>query len=310
MEVSLLLAEKITSMFLMCICGYAVVKLGLLKPRDSKILSIVLVYICSPCVSIYSFQIDCTADKLRGLLFAVVVVAVIHMFFIGFTRLIGRFFKLSSIERASIIYSNCGNLVIPLVTGVLGEQWLFYTSAYLLVQTFLIWTHGAVLVGKDGGADIRKILSNPNIAAIVIGFLLFAAHIRLPAVVTDCMGGFTDTIGPLAMVITGMLIGDADLKGIFTGKRAWLVCFCRLLLVPAAVAVLAAASGIASLHPDGKMILMVVMLAVSASVANTVTQQAQIFGNNPVYASSINVLSVVGCIATMPSMILLFETLV
>jgi hypothetical protein len=52
---------------------------------------------------------------------------------------------------------------------------------------------------------------------------------------------------------------------------------------------------------------MVVMLAVSASAANTVTQQAQIFDNKPVYASSINIMSVVGCIVTMPIMIFLVE---
>jgi hypothetical protein len=55
------------------------------------------------------------------------------------------------------------------------------------------------------------------------------------------------------------------------------------------------------------MIIMVVMLAVSASAANTVTQQAQIFDNKPVYASSINIMSVVGCIVTMPIMIFLVE---
>jgi hypothetical protein len=244
---------------------------------------------------------------MKGLAFAIALAIVIHIIMILFTRVIGKPFRLNSIERASIIYSNCGNLVIPLVTGVLGEEWLFYTSAYMLVQTTLIWTHGAILIGKNDNTDVRKILSNPNIAAIAIGFLLFLTQIRLPSVVVDCMGGFSDMIGPIAMLVTGMLIGDADLKEVFTRKRAWLVCFCRLILLPVVVLALIKVTGVAGIHPDGKMIIMVVMLAVSASAANTVTQQAQIFDNKPVYASSINIMSVVGCIVTMPIMIFLVE---
>ena len=111
------------------------------------------------------------------------------------------------------------------------------------------------------------------------------------------------------MIVTGMLIGDADLKSVFTRKRAWLVCLCRLVLIPVAVIAAIKVTGIAALHPEGKMILTIIMLAVASSVANTVTQEAQIFDNNPFYASSINVMSVVGCIVTMPVMIFLVETL-
>ncbi len=312
MEVSLLLAERIASMFLMCLFGYAIVKWKLLKPSDSKILSVVLVYICTPCVNIYSFQIDYTKSKLAGLVFSILVVLAIHIFMIVFTKLIGRLFRLNSVERASIIYSNSGNMVIPLVTNIFGEEWLFYTTAFGLIQTILIWTHGAVLIGKNDRADvdIKKILSNPNIITILAGAILFLAHIHLPAVINDCFSGFTNIVGPVAMIVTGMLIGNADLKAVFTRKRAWLVCLCRLVLIPIAVIVMLRITGIAALHPEGKMILTIIMLAVASSVANMVTQQAQIFDNDPVYASSINVMSVVGCIATMPLMIFLVEALI
>lgn len=112
------------------------------------------------------------------------------------------------------------------------------------------------------------------------------------------------------MLVTGMLIGDADLKSVFTRKRAWFVCLCRLVLIPAAVIAVIKFTGIASLHSEGKMILTIIMLAVASSVANMVTQQAQIFDNDPVYASSINIMSVIGCIVTMPVMIFLVETFI
>ena len=55
MELSLLLAEQIVSLFLFVAAGYASVKAGLFKSEDSKVISNMVVYICSPCMVIYSF---------------------------------------------------------------------------------------------------------------------------------------------------------------------------------------------------------------------------------------------------------------
>ena len=58
MGLSSLLAEQILSMFLTMIVGYIIVKIGLFKETDSKIISNMVVYICSPCVIIDAFQIE------------------------------------------------------------------------------------------------------------------------------------------------------------------------------------------------------------------------------------------------------------
>ena len=45
MEISLLLMQQIAQLFLILIMGYAVVKAGLLKASDSRVLSVVMVYL-------------------------------------------------------------------------------------------------------------------------------------------------------------------------------------------------------------------------------------------------------------------------
>ena len=49
MEVSLLLMQQIAQLFIVLIMGYVVVKAGLLKASDSKVLSVVFVYLVMPC---------------------------------------------------------------------------------------------------------------------------------------------------------------------------------------------------------------------------------------------------------------------
>ena len=56
MDLALILGKQLLSMFIMIAVGYLLVKLGLLRPSDSKPLSILIIYVISPCVVFSSFQ--------------------------------------------------------------------------------------------------------------------------------------------------------------------------------------------------------------------------------------------------------------
>lgn len=52
MEISILLMEQITELFLMILMGYIIVKTGLLKGEDSKVISISSYSVCDhQCIS-------------------------------------------------------------------------------------------------------------------------------------------------------------------------------------------------------------------------------------------------------------------
>ena len=310
MEISVLLAEQITVLFLMGLVGFLAVKAGKFKEEDSRIISNAVVYICSPCVIINAFQITFTPDKLKGLLLAGGAAVLVHIILIGGGKLLSGPLHLNGIEKASVEYSNAGNLIVPLVSSVLGEEWVFYTTAYIIVQTVLIWTHGQSVIRQGQEKDYRKILLNPNIIAIAVGFILFATGIHLPSVVGQCISGFGDMIGPASMLVVGMIIGNVNLGWVFRQKRPYLICFMRLVLFPVITILIFALSGAERLHPDAEYILMVVLLATSAPVAVMVTQLAQIHGRDARYASVINVMSVISCIVTMPLMVLLYEAVI
>ena len=134
-------------------------------------------------------------------------------------------------------------------------------------------------------------------------------EIRLPVIVNECISGFGDMIGPASMMVVGMIIGNVDLKWVFCQKRPYFICFLRLIFFPMIIILIFACSGIRSLHPDAEYILMIVILAASAPAAVMVTQLAQIHDRDAVYASVINVMSVIFCIVTMPLMLLFYERL-
>ena len=70
MDISILLAKQIAQLFLMIFMGFLIVKTGLLKDEDSKVLSKIVLYLIVPCVIVNAFQVDYTPQAVRGLLIA------------------------------------------------------------------------------------------------------------------------------------------------------------------------------------------------------------------------------------------------
>lgn len=300
------LFQQILGLFCIMASGFGVVRLKLLRPEDSRILSLVSIYIIIPCVNINAFQIDYTPSVMRGFLLALVLAVVLHGVLLAINSLLKRF-GMSPVERLSVIYSNCGNLVIPLVAALFGSEWVIYASAFMGVQILFLWTHAKSVMSGQSQFDWRKILTNVNLITVVVGFILFLCHIRLPEVVGGVVASVASMIGPISMIMIGMMIGGAPLGKIFRNKRVYLISLLRLVAIPLV--------GIALLKPLGGLIrvehaetiLTIVLLAIITPVSTTTTQLAQFYNNDAEYSSAINVMTTLLCALTMPLMIALFR---
>ena len=67
MHISILLMEQIIELFIMILMGFIIVKAGIVKDEDSKVLSKIVLYLIIPCVIINAFQVDYTSKTVRGL---------------------------------------------------------------------------------------------------------------------------------------------------------------------------------------------------------------------------------------------------
>lgn len=305
--IGLILARKIFSMFLMIFAGVILTKARLLKAEESKTLSIITLYLIMPCTILSAFQVEYTAEIRNGLLLAVGASAVVNFGMIFITWLIGKPLRLDTVEKASLIYSNAGNLIIPIVTSVLGPEWVIYTSGFISVQVVLIWTHCKMLLCGENKVDFKKIVTNINMIAIFIGIIMFLTKLRFPYLVQDAVDTLGGMIGPVSMIVTGMLIGNTSWEKLKAYRRLWLVTALRLVGYPLLAVILFRYSGLAGLVPDGKNILLVTLLATIAPTASSVTQMAQIYGKDADYCSAINVVTTLMCFATMPLMVTLYQ---
>lgn len=309
MELSILLAKQIGSLFIMILFGYIVQKCNIVKFEDSKALSKLSLYLIFPCVIIDSFQISYSREKMLGLALAIIASIGVHILYIAMSYVVRKVIPINSIEHASLIYSNAGNLIIPLVAFVLGTEWVFYCSAYVAVQTVFIWTHGKSIIREARDFDLKQLLLNTQIIATIVGMLLFVTKTSLPEVLGNAVSATGSMVGPISMIITGIIIANMDLKKVFNNVRAYMVSAARLVIYPLIVVMLFCCSGMLNWHPEAGKILLIVLLASAAPAASSITQMAQIFEKDAYNASVINVMSIIFCIITMPVIVFIYQVL-
>lgn len=283
MHISILLMEQIVELFIMILMGFIIVKAGIVKDEESKVLSKIVLYLIIPCVIIKAFQVDYTSKTVNGLLLAL---------------------------AASVYYSNSGNLIVPIVTFILGQEWVLYGCVFMSVQLIFLWTHCKKIISRESSYDWKKIVLNINMISIVVGVILFFTRIRLPLIINDTIGSVGNMIGPASMIVTGILFAGMDLKKIFANRRLYFVSLLRMVVVPLIALLLIKLSHLAGISQDAPKIMLIVFLAVITPSASTVTQMCQVYGNDSKYASAINVITTLSAIVTMPVMVLLFENVI
>lgn len=301
------LAKKIAELFLILFATAGLVRLNVLKAENSKVLSRLSLYFVTPCVIFNSFQKELTPEIRSGLLTAAALALGFQLLFFLTAGFLRRFWKATEVELASVAFTNVGNLVIPLVAYAKGDEWVIYTSAYILVFNILFWTVGIRLFDSEHSPGLRKLLFNPNILAIAAGVIVLFTGLKLPEPLALAFSDVAGMIGPLSMMITGIIVGSMSFRGMFSQRRIFGVIFFRMVLA-SGLAVLVAVT-VAKALPVDRTIVMIPLLGALAPSASNINQVAILYNKDARYASSINVLTTLSCIATIPLWVTVFEAL-
>ena len=148
MQISLLLMQQIAQLFLILLMGYAVVKTGLLKASDSKVLSVVFVYLVMPCVVLNAFQIKDTPEIRTGLLYSMSIAVGMHVVFLLLNALFRKVLKLDAVEQVNIIYSNAAACATVTSMAQLYDRDASHSSAIYVLSTLLSILTMPLMIGS------------------------------------------------------------------------------------------------------------------------------------------------------------------
>ena len=322
------LVSKILSLLVLVGAGVVLVRTKLLKKEDSVALSKISVFLLSPCVIVGSFSMKVDGKAGQSLLLCFFYAILANFLFLFLGTLLRKPLHLSPVEEMSMEYTNCGNFVLPIVASVLGEEYLLYVSAYITVYNLLVWTHGIHLFqGKAGqhkeeqckenqsekeqsrGGQKQnpflKILFNPNILAILFGVFLFFTKVSLPAPISLAISDLGKMIGPISMLITGIVLGSMPFKKIVFYRRIYMVAAFRLLFFPFIYLLLISVFSRIDGFLDNPVLFLVSFLSAMAPAAANVSQFAILYGKEEEYASCINIFTTLCTIISMPILVYL-----
>lgn len=156
MEYGITILQQCAIMFIMLVIGFACYKGKWISQSGSKQLSSLVLNLANPLLVFLSYQTDFHAELLSGMLYSLLFSVISYALCIFFAYLVlpNKAGANARIERFSVIYSNCGFIGIPLVSGIFGTEGVLYLNSYITMFTLLCWSHGVMMM--KGQRDFRS----------------------------------------------------------------------------------------------------------------------------------------------------------
>ena len=289
----LILIKQILVMLAMMSIGVILFKLGQLDEKGVGQLSNLALYVATPCVVIRALAIPFDAEKIS----TGVLVMLFFLIIFAVSVVIGRFGcgKADRVGTFAVVFSNSGFVGIPLIQGILGEEYVFYVTMTMVVGTITFWTYGVLLMSGDKNeVSVKKILTNPNLIAVVVGMILFFTIDELPYVILQTLNGMANMNTGLGMVILGATLGASNVGLMVTDTRLYKAIALRLVVVPLACI------PILLLMPVPFEVRMVMMIIAAAPAASATSMLALKYGADYSYGTGLSIGTTIVSMLTMP----------
>lgn len=300
----ILIFEQLVKMFFILLLAFLCYRIGLVNQEGNKSISNLLLMIVNPVLIITVYQTEYDPGLVQGLLLSFLAAALTHVLGIVVSTVFIRSGSGAdySIERFSAMYSNCGFIGIPLIGSVLGDTGVFYLSAYMTMFNLFTWTHGVILMEKK--CSLKNLvhgLLSPMFIATLAAIALFFLRIEIPSVLLDSMDYIADMNTPLAMMVAGFSVAQADILKMCRNLRLYYVSTVKLVLFPLCTIPLLLVLRLP------QEVSMTILIAAACPTATTGTMMAIRYRQNYTYASEIFALSTVLSVSTMPVVVLIAE---
>ena len=235
----LIMLRNVLVFVLLALPGYLLVKIGLIKEKESSVLSKLLTYVGMPFLILSStLNISFSGKFTKN----IILIGVIGIFFT-----VGTFFlsallvnkkdeeKKRGMVRFCMVFSNNGFLGIPLAKAVFGDSPVVtYLIMLNIITNVLMFTLGIYLISGDKSAiSVKKALLSPVLLAFVLGILLNLLRVKeyVPEVSTYSTH-FSNIVTPLSMTILGIKMATVKFGTIFSKVSTYIVSAIKLIAVP------------------------------------------------------------------------------
>ena len=302
MDIINLLIKQIITMVLYMAVGFILFKGKKITREGSANLATLLIWLIVPVVVVKSYCVEPTPQRIQGLTVSAGATVLCLVLSIAIARLV---YPRRPIEHFGAAFSNAGFFGLPLVGAVFGEEAVFHITTFVALLNTLQWVYGVAVLKEEKLKPSKSMILNPLVISLLIGLFLFFTGLgaKLPVILISTMGGISAMNAPLAMLVMGVYLAQADMKTLWNDRRLYFLSLVRLVLIPAVTLALL------WLLPIDKTVLLALLLTASAPVGANVAVYAQLHNKDYVYATKTVVTSTLLSLVSMPLILMLAQWL-
>ena len=279
------IALQVSILYIIAGVGFVADKTGVFPQKSAKKVIDLLFNIILPIAIIHTFMnMEYTEEHIKGLFIAFACAAATHIFGIIVATVFFRK-RYSGLEkgiyRYATVLSNAAFLALPLAQSVIGNEGVFYCAVYVGMFNIIAFTYGIhEISGHQAKVDLKKIILNPGS--------------KLPYIIDYPMQLVGSINSPLAMIVFGTFLANANFKNIIIKKELYLISFLRLIFIPLCM------MGVFRLCGVHGELLVAMIISSSAPTATNTAMYAAKYDNDAALGSEIAAQSSVLSIITMP----------
>lgn len=294
-------------LFIFIIIGFIMKKSNIFSDNTSSVLSKLENYLFMPAVIINTFLKKCTIENLQPRLvyllvsfLVIIVLTIMGIFLCGF---FSKDHYEQMIYRYSLVIPNFAFMGNAIAQGVFGDTFLFDYLIYTIPLNIVCYSIGVAWLKPDKDSKITwKNFVNPTMIAVVIGIILGITSMEkvIPAIFENALTTTASCMSPIAMILTGFVIGEYNIRKLLSNEKVYILCLARLIAIPFAVVLV-----LQLFHVDYELIKLALCSMCMPLGLNTIIIPAA-YDENADIGASMALISNVMAILTIP---LMFMTL-
>lgn len=301
-------------LFLCILFGFVINKRNLMPKNSANVLSKLETYVICPCLIIENFMTYCRIESFK-LYYPIVLYSIIACLVAIFTAIfLSKFFVKEgynrNIYKYALTFANFGFMGNAIVPVILGEEILYKYMLFTLPLNVAVYSWGVtnLIIRKDENKKINplKNLINPIFFSILIGMILGVLNLKpyIPTFITSTIHNFAVCMGPIAMFLTGFVIGDFNVLKLIGNKKVYIASALRLIILPAVLVAILKFAG------ANETILTCCLFAYATPLGlNTVIFPAA-YGGDVDTGASMAMISHTLCVITIPVMYSIFTAVI
>lgn len=242
--------KQLLTLFFFIFIGFVLRRGRLLPDGAAIVLSKLETWVFVPALTLNTFMTKCTPQALADRRTAIIYSIILSVAALIVARLISPLFvrrkkacddsgerkRIENIYVYALAFSNLGFMGNALVLAVFGEEALFDYMIFTLAYNVLIYGYGTtLLIPNAEGSGVRTFfrrLANPIFISIALGIVIGLLGIRTPEFLNSAVSAAGSCMAPIAMLLTGYVIGCYDIVTMLSNFRVYIVSALRLVLLP------------------------------------------------------------------------------